>query len=54
VVADLLEQVGYRVIDVGELSTARYLEGMAYLNIALNARNDLPWNSGWKLLGSVA
>lgn len=54
VVTDLLEHVGYRVIDVGDLSTARYLEGMAYLNIALNARNDLPWNSGWKLLGSVA
>lgn len=54
VVADLLETVGFRVIDVGGLSAARYLEGMAYLNIAHNAHNDLPWQSGWKLVGPVA
>jgi 8-hydroxy-5-deazaflavin:NADPH oxidoreductase len=54
VVSELLEAVGYRVIDVGGLSAARYLEGMAYLNIALNAFNDLPWESGWKLVGRVA
>lgn len=54
VVVDLLGTVGFRVIDVGGLSAARYLEGMAYLNIALNARNDLPWQSGWKLVGPVA
>lgn len=54
VVAELLETVGYRVIDVGGLSAARYLEGMAYLNIAHNARNDLPWQSGWKLVGTAA
>lgn len=52
-VTELLEAVGYRVIDVGGLSSARYLEGMAYLNIALNAFNDLPWQSGWKLVGPV-
>lgn len=54
VVVDLLEAVGFRTIDVGGLSAARYLEGMAYLNIALNARNDLPWQSGWKLIGPIA
>ena len=51
---ELLETIGYRVVDVGALSAARYLEGMAYLNIALNARNDLPWQSGWKLVGPVS
>lgn len=54
VVVDLLETVGFRTIDVGGLSAARYLEGMAYLNIAHNARNDLPWQSAWKLVGPVA
>lgn len=54
VATDLLEHVGYRVIDVGGLSAARYLEGMAYLNIALNARDGLPWQSGWKLVGPIA
>lgn len=51
VVADLLEATGYRTIDVGGLRHARYLEGMAYLNIARNAHRDLPWQSGWKLVG---
>lgn len=53
-VTDLLEAIGYRVIDVGGLAAARYLEGMAYLNIARNAHNDLPWQSGWTLVGPVA
>lgn len=35
----LLEEIGYRPIDVGPLSTARYLEGMGFLNISLNAAN---------------
>ena len=54
VVADLLEATGYRTIDVGGLRHARYLEGMAYLNIARNAQRDLPWQSGWKLVGPAA
>jgi 8-hydroxy-5-deazaflavin:NADPH oxidoreductase len=53
-VTELLEAVGYRVFDVGGLTAARYLEGMAYLNIARNAHNDLPWRSGWTLVGPVA
>ena len=50
----LLEEIGYRPIDVGPLSTARYLEGMAFLNISLNAKNNWSWQSGWKLVGSLA
>jgi 8-hydroxy-5-deazaflavin:NADPH oxidoreductase len=53
-VADLLETIGFRTVDVGGLSASRYLEGMAYLNIARNARHGLPWQSGWKLVGRVA
>ncbi|MGH2753960.1 MAG: NADPH-dependent F420 reductase [Actinomycetota bacterium] len=51
VVSDILDKVGYRPIDVGPLSAARYLEGMAFLNISLNAGNDWSWQSGWKLVG---
>lgn len=52
-VAHLLEEIGFRPVDVGPLSTARYLEGMAFLNISLNARNDGSWQSGWKLVGPL-
>lgn len=52
-VLHLLEEVGYRPIDVGPLSTARYLEGMAFLNISLNAKNNWSWQSGWKLVGPL-
>ena len=50
-VSYLLEEIGYRSIDVGPLSAARYLEAMAFLNIALNARNGWSWQTGWKLVG---
>lgn len=50
-VAEVLEGIGYRPIDVGPLSAATYLEGMAFLNIALNATNGWSWQSGWKLVG---
>lgn len=52
-VIHLLEEVGYRPIDVGPLSNARYLEGMAFLNISLNAKNNWSWQSGWKLVGPL-
>lgn len=52
-VADLLAAIGYRPIDVGGLDLALALEHMAYLNISFNARNNLPWRSGWKLVGPV-
>ena len=54
VVLDALSKVGFNPIDVGPLPAARYLEGMAFLNIALNARNEGSWTSGWKLVGSPA
>lgn len=52
-VSELLAAIGYRPVDVGPLVAARYLEGMAYLNIALNARNDMPWQTAWKLVGPM-
>lgn len=53
-VADLLTSIGYRPIDVGGLPSALALEHMAFLNINLNARNNLPWRSGWKLVGPAS
>ncbi len=50
-VADLLAGIGYRPIDAGGLAAALALEHMAFLNISLNARNNWPWQSGWKLIG---
>jgi 8-hydroxy-5-deazaflavin:NADPH oxidoreductase len=53
-VLGVLEQIGYRPIDVGPLKAARYLEGMAFLNISLNATNGWVWGTGWKLVGPAA
>jgi NADPH-dependent F420 reductase len=50
-VLDLVASLGFRPIDAGPLAMARALEGMGTLNIALNAANGWPWQSGWKLLG---
>jgi len=50
-VLELLSKMGYRPIDVGPLSAARYLEGLAFLNMSLNAANGWPWQSSWKLVG---
>jgi NADPH-dependent F420 reductase len=48
-VIDLARSVGFMPLDVGALASARYLEGMAYVNIGLNARNGWSWTSTWKL-----
>jgi NADPH-dependent F420 reductase len=48
-VLELVESIGLKPLDVGPLTSARYLEGMAYLNIGLNAANGWPWTSAWHL-----
>lgn len=46
---ELAESIGFRALDIGPLSSARYLEGMGYVNIAVNAQNGWSWTSAWKL-----
>lgn len=48
-VISLVESMGFTPVDVGPLAQARYLEGMAWVNIGLNAANGWSWNSAWKL-----
>ena len=48
-VISLVDSMGFTALDVGSLSAARFLEGMAYLNIGLNAQNGWSWTSSWKL-----
>ena len=48
-VISLLDSMGFTPLDVGPLSAARHLEGMAFLNIGLNAQNGWSWTSAWKL-----
>lgn len=48
-VIGLVESMGFAPVDVGPLSAARHLEGMAYLNIGLNAANGWSWTSAWHL-----
>ncbi len=48
-VISLIESIGFTPLDVGQLSAARYLEGMAFINIGLNAANGWSWTSAWKL-----
>jgi NADPH-dependent F420 reductase len=48
-VISLVESVGFSPVDVGPLQAARHLEGMAYINIGLNAQHGWSWTSAWKL-----
>ena len=48
-VISLVESIGMKPLDVGPLSSARFLEGMAFINIGLNAANGWSWTSAWKL-----
>jgi len=48
-VLELVESIGLNPLDVGPLASARYLEGMAYLNMGLNAANGWSWTSTWHL-----
>ena len=45
----LVASIGLTPLDVGPLSSARYLEGMAFINIGLNASNGWGWNTIWRL-----
>ena len=49
-VLDLVGSIGLHPVDAGPLVRARQLEGMAFLNIALNAAHGGAWQSGWKLV----
>ena len=51
-VLDLVASIGLNPVDVGPLSRARQLEGLAFLNITLNMANAGSWQSGWKLIGA--
>lgn len=51
-ILDLVESIGLHPVDVGPLKRARQLEGIAFLNIAINAENSGSWQSGWKLVGA--
>jgi NADPH-dependent F420 reductase len=53
-VLELVESIGLDPVDVGPLVRARQLEGLAFLNIALNATHGGSWQSGWKLVGAPA
>lgn len=48
-VISLVESIGFTALDVGPLSAARHLEGMAFVNIGLNAQNGWSWTSAWHL-----
>jgi NADPH-dependent F420 reductase len=48
-VLELVDSIGFSPLDVGPLSSARYLEGMAFINIGLNAQNGWSWTSAWHL-----
>lgn len=52
VVLELVRSIGLRPVDVGPLARARQLEGLAFLNMALNIVNQGSWQSGWKLVGA--
>ena len=53
-VLELVESIGLHPVDVGPLARARQLEGLAFLNIALNIAKGGAWQSGWKLVGAPA
>jgi NADPH-dependent F420 reductase len=50
----LVASIGLDPVDVGPLVRSRQLEGMAFLNITLNAVHGGSWQSGWKLVGAPA
>ena len=53
-VLELIGSIGLNPVDVGPLSRSRQLEGLAFLNMALNIAHNGSWQSGWKLVGAPA
>jgi NADPH-dependent F420 reductase len=51
IVLDLVKSMGLHPIDAGDLSMARSLEALAWLNISLQMRHGWSWQSAWKLVG---
>lgn len=48
-VIDLVTSLGFTPLDVGPLSSARHLEGMAWVNIGFNMATGGSWSSAWRL-----
>lgn len=53
-VLELVAAIGLNPVDVGQLSAARLLEPLAWLNISMNMQPGGTWTSGWKLVGAPA
>lgn len=53
-VLELAASIGLNPVDVGPLGRARQLEGLAFLNMAVNMANGGSWQSAWKLLSAPA
>jgi NADPH-dependent F420 reductase len=51
IVLGLVEAIGLNPVDAGGLAMARWLEGMAWLNINLQMKNGWSWQASWKLVG---
>lgn len=54
VVLELVDSIGLNPVDVGPLSRSRQLEGLAFLNMAINIAHNGTWQSGWKLVSAPA
>jgi predicted dinucleotide-binding enzyme len=50
-VLELVDSIGFNPVNAGDLTMARHLEGMAWLNISLQMKNGWTWQAGWKLVG---
>ena len=51
IVLELVKNMGFHPIDAGDLTMARALEALAWLNISLQMRHGWSWQAGWKLVG---
>jgi predicted dinucleotide-binding enzyme len=49
-VGTLLSSIGLRPVDAGQLSNARYLEGLAFLNIKLQVEHGGDWTSAFVMV----